>query len=473
MAFDSYYFLFIFLPIVFFLYRIVRTTLLHNVVIVSASLYFYAWGDIRLIPLLLFVSVQDYVVGRLIANSSGERRRFALVTLSVCANLLLLAFFKYSIWLFADLNLILGATPLTWRAPLLDIPLPIGISFYTFHTISYTIDVYRRRTFPRSNLIDYLSFVSFFPLLVAGPIQRAAHLLPQMVRRRPAVSYRNAEFGFFLICWGLTKKMVIADNLGKLVERCQENLQHPGAGTVLALAFCFQIYADFSAYTDIARGCAKLFGISLTKNFLTPYFSASPSEFWRRWHISLSSFLRDYLYVPLGGNRLGTVRTYVNLMITMVLGGVWHGAGVFFLLWGVYHGALLCTYRLFPLDLALVRLLGRGGHVLAVCIMFMFTLFGWVLFFSNPTNFGPIMGSIGRGVLQTPDKLVFQLCWGLLIFVTPLMITDVLGYRRNREFIDLYPRLPSWVRTVIYVLLFYATVFFGRRQGYAFIYFQF
>lgn len=207
------------------------------------------------------------------------------------------------------------------------LPLPVGISFYIFHTISYTVDIYRGILRPRRNFIDYLSFVAFFPLLVAGPIQRASHLLPQMSRFRSPVTARRAEHAIVLITWGLTKKMVFADNLGKLVEVCQANLDKPGARLVLAYAFCFQIYFDFSAYTDIARGCAHLFGITLTKNFLTPYFSISPSEFWRRWHISLSTFLRDYLYFPLGGNKRGEIRT-VNLMVTMVLGGIWHGAAV-------------------------------------------------------------------------------------------------------------------------------------------------
>jgi alginate O-acetyltransferase complex protein AlgI len=354
-SFDSYEYLFVFLPLVFVLYQCVRKSVLHNWLLVGASLFFYGWGDPHLIFLLLFVSGQDYIIGKMIAASGSQRRRTALIVFSVATNLLLLSLFKYGDWLIGVWNK-LNETELRslthgdMSLAKMHLPLPVGISFYTFHTISYTVDIYRRRMVPKTSFIDYLSFVCFFPLLVAGPIQRAAHLLPQIARLRPRVSFRNAEYALFLIFWGLMKKMVFADNLGKLVERCQEHMSAAGAGMVLAYAFCFQIYFDFSAYTDIARGSAKLFNIRLTKNFLTPYFARSPSEFWQRWHISLSTFLRDYLYIPLGGNRKGAVRTYANLMITMMLGGLWHGAGVFFILWGTYHGLMLCLYRAVPVD---------------------------------------------------------------------------------------------------------------------------
>lgn len=459
MAFDSYAFLFVFLPTVLVVYHLFRATRLHNWVICIASLYFYSWGsEWYLILVLLFVSIQDFIIGRWIFDSEDERTRKALMIASVSSNLFVLGLFKYGNWIIHSIAL----------------PLPIGISFYTFHTISYTVDIYRRRMVPRTNLIDYMSFVSFFPLLVAGPIQRASHLLPQIARIRPPVSWRNAEHGFFLICWGLTKKMVFADNLGKLVERCQENISEPGVGLVLALAFTFQIYADFSAYTDIARGCARFFNISLTKNFLTPYFSASPSEFWHRWHISLSTFLRDYLYIPLGGSRGTLWQTLANLMITMTLGGLWHGAGVFFVIWGIYHGVLLCLHRVFPLDERLRGWFGqRLGTVLAVGVMFCCTVFGWILFFSNPRTFFPIVFSIGTMVTNGPSNLALTLSWGLVLFVTPLIVTDAFGYKRDREFVDLYPRFSLPLKVLSYVAMFYLVVFLARRSGYAFIYFQF
>jgi len=298
-------------------------------------------------------------------------------------------------------------------------------------------------------------------------------LLPQIARHRPRVSYRRAEQAMFLISWGLTKKMVFADNLGKLVEVCQQNMQTPGAGLVLAYAFCFQIYFDFSAYTDIARGCAHLFNIRLTKNFFTPYFSLSPSEFWRRWHISLSTFLRDYLYIPLGGNRKGEVRTYVNLLLTMMLGGIWHGAGTFFFLWGTYHGLLLTFYRRWPIDQWLADRFGRVGKFAAWFLMFQLTVFGWILFFAKPDNFMPIVRSIGMLFTDPLTPLFGQMLWGLVLFITPMMVGEVAAYRRDREFVDLYPVFPLALKVTIYVALFYTIIFFARREGYSFIYFQF
>jgi alginate O-acetyltransferase complex protein AlgI len=474
MSFDSWEFLFLFLPIVYALYRFVRTTNLHNLVIVAASLYFYSYGQpIFNIFILLFVSVQDFVIGDWLVRVKDQRKRKLMVALSVATNLLMLSLFKYADWLVQMLNAAFdwGHIDIVLRQP--HLPLPVGISFYTFHTISYTVDIYRGIMRPRRNLIDYLSFVSFFPLLVAGPIQRASHLLPQIARHRPVVSYRRAEHALFLIVWGLTKKMVFADNLGKLVEFCQEHMDQPGSGLILAYAFCFQIYFDFSAYTDIARGCAHFFNIKLTKNFFTPYFSISPSEFWRRWHISLSTFLRDYLYIPLGGNRRGEVRTYCNLIITMTLGGIWHGAGIFFLFWGIYHGTLLAAYRRWPFDEWLSHRFGRPGKAFAWFVMFHLTLFGWVLFFANSETFGPIVHSIGQFFVSPISPIFLSMFWGLVLFITPMMIGEVPAYRRDREFVDLYPVFSTPLKVFLYVAMFYAILFFSRRLGYSFIYFQF
>ena len=474
MSFDSYQFLFLFLPIIYALYRLVRVTNLHNVVIVAASLYFYCYGQpIFYIFILLFVSIQDFLIGDWLTRTTDPRKRWVMVTLSVATNLIMLSLFKYGDWLVGMLNARFDYAHIAIVIDQPHLPLPVGISFYTFHTISYTVDIYRGIMRPRRNLIDYLAFVSFFPLLVAGPIQRASHLLPQIARHRPRVSYRRAEQAMFLISWGLTKKMVFADNLGKLVEVCQQNMQTPGAGLVLAYAFCFQIYFDFSAYTDIARGCAHLFNIRLTKNFFTPYFSLSPSEFWRRWHISLSTFLRDYLYIPLGGNRKGEVRTYVNLLLTMMLGGIWHGAGTFFFLWGTYHGLLLTFYRRWPIDEWLANRFGRAGKFAAWFLMFQLTVFGWILFFAKPDNFMPIIKSIGMLFTNPLTPLFGQMLWGLALFITPMMVGEVAAYRRNREFVDLYPVFPLALKVTIYLALFYAIIFFARREGYSFIYFQF
>ena len=473
MTFDSFEFLFVFLPVVYALYRLVRTTNFHNIVIVIASLYFYAYGEPYTIVILLFVSIQDYLIGNWLMRVTDPQKRWLMVTASVATNLFLLGLFKYGDWLVDSANAAFDHFHVDYQIAQPHLPLPVGISFYTFHTISYTVDIYRGIMKPRRNLIDYLSFVAFFPLLVAGPIQRAAHLLPQISRHRPAITYRLAEVGVFLIVWGLTKKMVFADNLGKLVETCQANLNTPGPGLILAYAFCFQIYFDFSAYTDIARGTARLFNIRLTKNFFTPYFARSPSDFWRRWHISLSTFLRDYLYKPLGGNRRGERRTYANLLMTMFLGGIWHGAGIFFLLWGVYHGLLLAFYRRWPIDQWLEARFGRIGNVAAVILMFQLTVVGWILFFAKPNTFWPIVNSIGQMAVAPMSSLMLPLLWGLAIYTIPMMAGEILAFRNNRELVDLYPVMPTALKVVIYVTLFYLLIFFARREGYGFIYFQF
>ncbi|HJY23910.1 MAG TPA: MBOAT family O-acyltransferase, partial [Hanamia sp.] len=388
MEFDSFFYVLFFLPFVFLLYQTVKHTRYHNLIICGASLTFYAFGQLKYLVILILISLQDYFIAGIIHKTANERKRKFLVALSVSLNLLVLAFFKYSDWLIDVVNKNLIDTFSIFRSipeiPHLNLLLPIGISFYVFHTISYTVDTYRRVIVPRKNILDYLTFVSFFPLLVAGPIQRARDLLPQLGKKRVLPSNKVLEYGVFLILYGITKKIVIADNLGNLIEICQKNHSAtPGLGFIIALAFTFQIYADFSAYTDIATGSAKLFNIKLTRNFITPYFSQSPSEFWQRWHICLSSWLRDYLYIPLGGNKSGKLKTYINLMVTMILGGIWHGAGVFFLLWGIYHGMLLTFYRIIPINTYLKKYLGKVGKWLAITIMFVSTVYGWILFFSK------------------------------------------------------------------------------------------
>ena len=308
----------------------------------AASVLFYASWNPYFVPLLLFSAFVDYWCALRIVTKRKNRRRY--VVLSLVANLGLLAFFKYSAWLGgAGLSLInwfgLECDPFV-----IDVLLPIGISFYTFQTIAYTIDVYRREIDAVRQFDVYFAYVTFFPQLIAGPIERPGNLVPQI--QESAHSSYNAHdvrLGLSLILRGYIKKLVIADSLAIYVDNVFGNLPgHSGASVVLAtIFFAVQIYCDFSGYTDIARGVARLFGIRLMENFNYPYFATSIREFWRRWHISLSTWLRDYLYIPLGGNRSGTVIRYRNLLLTMVLGGIWHGAAYNFLLWGAYHGVLL------------------------------------------------------------------------------------------------------------------------------------
>ena len=495
MHFHSFSYIFIFLPIVLILYYLNKRSFNRNIVLIIASYLFYAWGNPYLALLLLSSSVVDFFIGKKIHEHNMHlegavkeisiehinQKRKKLLICSVVFNIGLLAFFKYWDWLTEILfithnkQIILDLRPFKH-----GIEVPPGISFYTFQTLSYTIDIYRRQFSPKGGFFNYLTFVAFFPQLIAGPIERARDLLPQLAKFRKRISSKVAESAFFLISWGLFKKVVFADNLGHLVERCQENISHPGVGLILVLAFAFQIYCDFSAYSDIARGTARLFGVRLKRNFLTPYFAINPSDFWKRWHISLSSWVRDYVYIPFGGNRCSKSRNITNLLLTMFLMGLWHGAGKFFVLWGIYHGLLLILYRILPIDKYLMKKLGNlWGRVSSTFIMFFFTLFGWLLFWSKGSDdFEDTLQSIGKtGYLITDfskiPTIFYELSYGLILFTLPIIITEIIGFRYKREFVDMHKFLGTKTKAILYISMFYGALIFGSRGTYDFIYFQF
>jgi D-alanyl-lipoteichoic acid acyltransferase DltB (MBOAT superfamily) len=313
-----------------------------------------------------------------------SRRRRLFVTLSIVTNLSILGFFKYFDFFIASAEDLAGS--IGFRGDLrLNLILPVGISFYTFQTMSYTIDVYRGRTRSTREFLDFALFVAFFPQLVAGPIERARHLLPQLLKPR-TLSFEQTTRGLYLILFGLFKKVAIADGVAGSVDSVFGSAGAASAPDIAAATalFAVQIYCDFSGYSDIARGTAKLLGIDVMTNFNLPYFSANPSEFWQRWHISLSSWLRDYLYIPLGGNRLGDWKTYRNLMLTMALGGLWHGAAWNFVLWGIYHGTVLCVYRWFgwgsDSEEPVRSVSSALKKLVAISFFFALTYYGWLLF---------------------------------------------------------------------------------------------
>jgi alginate O-acetyltransferase complex protein AlgI len=310
-----------------------------NLILLFASFVFYGWFYWKYLALMIGISTIDYVCGLGLERTEDKTRRRWIVAVGLSANLLILAYFKYVDFLIQSFNAI--AVPLGQdTVPPLHVLLPIAISFHTFQSMSYLIDVYRGELRPVRNFLDYQLFVSFFPVLVAGPIERAKHLLPQILNPRK-VGWSDIEAGLGLIVLGFFKKVVIADNLAPIVDNVFNDKAGGGLAVILATyAFALQIYGDFSGYTDIARGVSRLMGFHLVDNFRQPYFAANPSDFWRRWHISLSSWLRDYLYIPLGGNRFGSLRTYCAIAITMLLGGLWHGASWTFVIWGAYQGAL-------------------------------------------------------------------------------------------------------------------------------------
>jgi alginate O-acetyltransferase complex protein AlgI len=350
-----------------------------NRMLLAASCLFYAAWDWRFLFLLFGSTAVDYFVGHAVYRSDDPRRRKRLLTLSIVLNLGVLGFFKYFNFFADGAASLLRAVGLPASPLVLQVGLPVGISFYTFHALSYTIDIYRRQLEPVKNFWDYMLFVLYFPQLVAGPIARAAVLIPQVIAPRTPRLRQMGE-GLWLVLWGYFKKMVVADNLAVFVDRTF-NAADPGTGPEcwLALyAFAYQIYCDFSGYTDIARGLAKLMGFELALNFNLPYLARDPADFWKRWHISLSSWLRDYLYIPLGGNRGGKWKTCRNLMLTMLLGGLWHGAAWNFVIWGAYHGALLVGHRLLTGGRAVRR--GPLRDALALVVMFHLTCLGWLFF---------------------------------------------------------------------------------------------
>jgi len=317
-----------------------------NIFLLIASYIFYGYWDWRFTFLLLTSTLVDYWVGKLLSINAAAKRRRSLLILSLLVNLGILGFFKYFNFFIGSAAYFLSSMGFNPNIPVLRVILPVGISFYTFQSLSYTIDIYKRKLEPTDNFVDFALFVSFFPQLVAGPIERARNLLPQISNAR-TVTRADMWIGINLVLLGYFKKIVIADTLAPIVDAVFSNPQVHSSGQLLSgiLGFSFQIYADFAGYSDIARGVSRMMGFRIMENFNAPYLSRSIKEFWRRWHISLSSWLRDYLYIPLGGNRKGKARTYLNLIVTMLLGGLWHGAAWHFVLWGFLHGVLLSVHR--------------------------------------------------------------------------------------------------------------------------------
>jgi D-alanyl-lipoteichoic acid acyltransferase DltB (MBOAT superfamily) len=373
-----------------------------NLMLLGASYIFYGWWDWRFVFLLLFTSYFDYWCAQWIDGEHDRRKRKLFLSFSMVVNLGVLGVFKYFNFFADSLQHVLATLGMKADFPVLHIILPVGISFYTFLSMSYTIDVYRGEMKPTRNPLDFLRYVSFFPHLVAGPIVRASFLLPQCAAPR-VVKPNEVVNGIWQILMGYVKKVVIADRLAEVVSHGFAQAGPPVADAnswLFIYAFALQIYGDFSGYSDIARGLAKLMGFELVTNFRAPYLVTNPSSFWQHWHISLSTWLRDYLYIPLGGNRKGRRRTYINLMTTMLLGGLWHGAGVAYILWGAYHGALLAVHH------AWRDLTGAGHKVLPkappkagphwawrfllVVVFFHLTCLGWLLFRAGSSHFNQV-----------------------------------------------------------------------------------
>jgi alginate O-acetyltransferase complex protein AlgI len=475
MVFNSLHFVWFFL-VVYALYRLLPRALspveghrAQNWLLLVSSYYFYAAWDYRFLGLLVASTLVDYTCGLVLGAIQNQRRRRAIMWASIGFNLTLLGFFKYFNFFAENLRVIFAA--LGWQLDFvtLRVLLPIGISFYTFVTMSYVIDVYRRQITPTRNFLDFAVFVAYFPHLVAGPILRATKLLPQIATARHITSPQIRE-GLWLIAWGFFQKIFVADNLAPLAARVFAPDTHETGINVLlgTYAFAFQIYGDFAGYSNIARGTSKLMGIELIENFRFPYLVLTPQEFWRHWHISLSTWLRDYLYIPLGGNRGPKWKTQRNLMVTMLLGGLWHGAAWTFVLWGFYQGLLLIAYRPIASRLAAARGLSR---VAAGAVMFHLTCFGWMIF-RAPSLHG--LGALTRSVFTefAPATVdVTGLLVPLLLYTVPLLIIHAMEARADDVLV--VPRLPVAIRYTVFVATVYLIFLFGNFGGSEFIYFQF
>jgi D-alanyl-lipoteichoic acid acyltransferase DltB (MBOAT superfamily) len=446
-----------------------------NIFLLIASAIFYAAWDWRFLPLLAFSAVFNFACGNQISDQEGIHRR-SWLAFNVLVNLMILVFFKYYLFLTESFQALLAFCGLHVALPKLSITLPLAISFYTFHCLSYTIDIYRRELKPAATLRDFSLYLLLFPHQIAGPIVRASKLLPQISSQRK-VTAQDWQCGLFLIFWGLFKKMAVADNLGPKADRLFNLTQASSTEIFLGvLAFAFQIYADFSGYTDIARGTARLLGFNFDLNFRSPYLATDPQDFWRRWHISLSHWLRDYVYVSLGGNRNGSLRTYRNLLLTMVIGGLWHGAAWNFVLWGAYHGLILCFHRFYQGHIqskspSLQRLHHSWlGNAIAVAIMFVFTLYGWLLF--RAVSIEQVV-AFTKSLIDDDILMVRGLLPGLAaqaVYFLPLLLIE--GWMHHRGLTELVFE-SAIANGLLYFILIALSIILGAYGTDQFIYFNF
>ncbi len=473
MQFNSYEFALFFAGL-FLTYWLLRNQpRLQNTVLLGAGYYFYACWNPKFLALLILSTVMDYACGLWVDRARSPTKRRAAVALSVACNLGMLGYFKYYNFFAENLQTALGRAGLSIPLGHLEVVLPIGISFYTFQSMSYVVDVYRREIKPTRNLVQFAVFVSFFPHLVAGPIMRPKTLLPQVASRR-RFNLRQFYEGVYLIFWGLVEKVVVADNLAIVVNDLFGRWEALDGGLALlaVYAFAFQIYGDFSGYSDMARGAAKCLGFEIPLNFNLPYFATSPRDFWKRWHISLSQWLREYLYIPLGGSRGGALLTFRNVLSTMILGGLWHGARWTFVCWGLYQGLLLVLHRLAAPLLERVKPADPIDRAcwtgLRIIVTFHLICLGWLIFRADSMEqaAGMLTAIFQRPAIPSAAFLV-----PVALTIIPFLVFQFVQY--TADDLDVIGRTPWYVRSVFYTACFYAIVLVGQFGGEQFIYFQF
>ena len=472
MLFNSIEFL-LFLPTVFVLYWFIfnKSIRIQNSLILISSYVFYGWWDYRFLSLIFLSTVVDYIIGLNMAKQDSKEKQKSLLLCSVLFNLSVLGFFKYYNFFIHSWVDLFSSIGYQIKSPwTLNVILPVGISFYTFQTMSYTIDIYRKKLDPTKDFISFASFVSFFPQLVAGPIERATNLLPQILNKRE-FKYEQGVQGLRLIIWGMFKKVVIADSLAPIVDDIFSNYQDFEGGTLWigAIYFSFQIYCDFSGYSDIAIGTSKLFGFELKSNFKFPYFSRNIGEFWRRWHISLSTWFRDYLYIPLGGSKRGKWESIRNIFIIFLVSGFWHGANWTFIFWGLFHSMLFLSSFIFNTNrkytasiIGEKTILPTPKEFVQVGITFILVTIGWV-FFRSETIFDSFL-YLNEMIFnfQLPNRFRSGFVYVLLVYILDFVI-------RKNERIEVEYFRYDWILFTILMLSILEK--FGDYNE--FIYFQF
>ncbi len=477
----------LFLPIVFFLYWFVaRSVRNQNILLLIASYFFYGCWDWRFLFLLAFSTLLDYFTGLKIYQSQTKVRKKMWLLISVIINVGFLGVFKYYNFFAASFASLLHSFGLQTNPSTLNVILPVGISFYTFHGLSYVFDIYNGRIKPTTNLVNYTLFVSFFPLLVAGPIERATHLLPQMEAPR-VFDYSKAVDGLRQILWGLFKKIVIADNCAAFANVIfDSSADNSGALLLLgAVFFSFQIYGDFSGYSDIALGTARLFGFELLRNFAFPYFSRDIAEFWRRWHISLSSWFKDYLYIPLGGSSGGIWKKVRNTFIIFLVSGFWHGASFTFIAWGFLNALYIMPSIIFKTNRTNLEIVAKGKlipslkDVVNISITFFLTTIAWVFFRATGLRhafnyvFDMITGLFNKtSYTKAKDFLNENDAYMLLAFIIVFMWVEWIGREHKYALGNLKFRSPAFLRWSFYYMIIIAIFFYSGRKE-QFIYFQF
>jgi alginate O-acetyltransferase complex protein AlgI len=479
----------VFLPIVFLLYWYLlnKNLKLQNLLVVIASYVFYGWWEWKFLFLVLFSTIVDYFIGYVLAGEENQNKRKVLLWTSITVNIGFLWFFKYYNFFIDNFVTAFSFFGMPMNSNSLNIILPVGISFYTFQTLSYTIDVYNKKLEPTKDFIAFSAFVSFFPQLVAGPIERATNLLPQFHTKR-SFDYSKAADGMRQILWGLFMKVVIADNCAEYANLIFNNSgDHRGSTLILgALFFTFQIYCDFSGYSNIAIGTSRLFGFNLKQNFKFPYFSRDIAEFWRNWHISLSTWFRDYLYIPLGGSQVGLLKKIRNIFIIFIVSGFWHGANWTFIVWGILHAFYFLPLLLMKTNRKNIEVVAQNKafpnvkEFLQMVSTFCITAFAWIFFRAENINhslsyilrlFSGLFSK--QYYVETYNLIFWEIGYALPILIILFMIMEWVGREQQYALEKIGEGFPRLIRWLIYSVIIVVIIFFINQRHSPFIYFQF